>query len=237
MAEDKYGKFHSLSVKEWGLHTDGADYKSYLKTTEKGKLTPQQKEDLDRLKDYEAGSEKEDETSTSYDAGSVDYSKIKSIYGVAGFLSMEDLPDFFLSESNLHTRNFVLSEYKEKSIFQIVEEAKKKVGESGKDKKKDDKENDKETENQEDKTEEQEEKPAEKSKPTLFAIITKGFGGKGESSVSDRENYEENDLHSTIEKYVDENNRQVSNNSNEPISKETREDLENKAQQILDEEQ
>lgn len=236
MAEDKYGKFHSLPVEEWASHTNGSDYKNYLKSTEKEKLSSKEKEDLERLEKYELESGKEDENSASFDPNSVDYEKIKSVYGVAGFLSMDGLPDFFLSESNLNTRNFVLSEFKKKSISKIAKEAQETVDKSGNGKK-DDKKEDKKEEKQDEAQEKPEEKSEKQSKPTLFAVITKGFGGKNKSSTSNREINEENDLHATIERIVDENNKQLSNVSSEPISKETSEDLEKKAQQILDEEQ
>lgn len=235
-----FDKFHSIPVKEWDSHDGGLEYKQYLKKTDKSKLTLDQKDDLKKLEDYENGIGKEEgENSFEFDEEKVDYSRMKTHYGIAFFLSLEDFPKWCLSEVNLHTRNCVISMHKTKSISKIIEIATKKAAKQA-EVKAEEKERKKQNrlfgfgrkeEESEENKEESSEKPKEQPKTTLFTIITKGLDGK--NKLSNREMNEENDLHSTVEKYVEENNK----HSNELISKETSEDLEKKAQQILNDEQ
>lgn len=232
-------KFHTIPVEEWDSYDGGMDYKKFLKSTNKEELSYDQKDDLKRLEEYEQGLGKEDEArSFNFEEEKVDYSRANSLYKLAFLLSLENEPDFFLSEMNLNTRNWVITMHKTKKMSEIVDIAKEKA-EKQLAAQEDVKKN---TEKTSDGGEKQEETP--KKKKGLFAIIVEKANAFCEKSAKDdewflnhRESVEENDLHSTIEKFVDENNRQVSNNSNEPISKETTEDLKKKAQQILDEEQ
>lgn len=229
-------KFHTIPVEEWDSHDGGIDYKKFLKSTNKEELSYDQKDDLKRLEEYEHGLGNEDEArSFNFEEEEVDYSRANNLYKLAFLLSLENEPDFFLSSKNLNTRNWVITMHKTKKMSEIVDIAKEKAEKQLAAQE----DANKKTEKADDGSEKQEEAP--KKKKGLFAIIVekaKGANGKdAERLLNNRESVEENDLHSTIEKFVGENNRQVSNNSNEPISREATEDLKKKAQQILDEEQ
>lgn len=238
MAEsgDKYSKFHSIPVKDWSSYAEGDSYKSYLNSTDKSSLTPAQKDDKTRLEEYEKGSSNEEEsTGREFNESAVDYNRIKDDYGVAFYLSLKDFPDWLISSVNLNIRNYILSEFKSKSIREIVKNARVKLGLASPEgnKKEDNNEKEEKSETQEEAPKNEEKQ--ETKKPSLFALIVKDKN-KGQ------QNSRENNYHSEIEKYVDMNNKEI-NTENKQIEddklmkKEDIENISNKVQEMLDEEQ
>lgn len=163
MAENKkdFSRFHTMPVEEWRTR-GGEDYIRYLKKskTNNVKLEEEEKRDLARLEEYEKSAPSEE---LNFDESAIDWERLKTPYDVAFYLCF---PPFLLSNANKNIQNYVLSEYKKKSISIIAKEANEKLGKG--------KTGDKKGENKgSENSQSKEEENKQDKKPTLWVRLGK----------------------------------------------------------------
>lgn len=189
----------------WSSMPRGNEFKNYLISKrdagKKGELNESEKKCLADLENYLKEHSEEQETEIDYDESAIDWTRLKTNYDVAFYLTF---PDFFLSEANKNIRHFVLSKFKEESVSGIVKYANEQIkkleekanGVKNKDDKKESKEEDKEETKKEEKSSEkgdlQEEKESVTERFSSFSEKDKQDYEKqfGDSVNKDSENKE-----------------------------------------------
>ena len=218
----KFALLEGTDPATWDSHRNGDEYKKFLKrarsTGKYNSLTDKQKKDLKNLDDYEKDNGKTSEDGDlQYNESAIDWERLKTPYDVAFYLSY---PPFLMSKVNKNIQNYVLSEYKKKSILEIVLDANKKLGNNAKgvsNKEKDKKSKNKETkEVNEEKTEEKSEKS---EKPTLWVRFANFCRESNERDSQRWKNSRSNGVESTRE---------------EKMSRETQQAIVDKAKGLLE---
>lgn len=129
---ERFWREHGLAeeVEDWTKYPDGKKLIIHFQEKSKGN------EDLfrgcqsyfDCLSKYQQA--KGNKQDYSFDESKVDYARVKNEMDIAFFLVVRDLPTFLLSERNLHTRNWVISQVDASTPYKtIFETAAKKAKE------------------------------------------------------------------------------------------------------------
>ena len=157
---NSYGKDHQDDVQSWVNHEKGQKLiKHFVSDGKNQELYT----NCDAYKNcFDAYQKSNGDKNYNYDESSVDFNRLQTPYDVSFFIVLDGFPDWLLSTTNQHTKNFVMSRFKEgDSILSIVKVANEKLGKTAaaskddKDAQKEGNESESEEKQEEQKTEEE----------------------------------------------------------------------------------
>ena len=159
---NNYGKDNQDKVESWANHPKGQKLIKHF-------ISDGKCQDLytncDAYKNcFDAYQKVNGDKNYNYDESCVDFNRIQTPYDVSFYIVLDGFPDWLLSVTNQHTKNFVMSRFNEgESILSIVKTANEKLGKTA-DKKgdKDAQENGNESESKDDKEQSQESEEEQK---------------------------------------------------------------------------
>lgn len=158
---NSYGKDHQDDIQSWANHEKGQKLiKHFVSDGKNQELYT----NCDAYKScFDAYQKANGDKNYNYDESSVDFSRLQTPYDVSFYIVLDGFPDWLLSTTNQHTKNFVMARFKEgDSVLSICKAANEKLGKTAA-ASKDDKDAQKEG-NESENEEKQEDKKEEEQK-------------------------------------------------------------------------
>ncbi len=151
---NSYGKDHQEDVESWVNHDKGQKLVKHF--VNDGKCQDLYTNCAEYKNCFDAYQKEKGNTNYNYEESSVDFNRIQTPYDVSFYIVLDGFPEWMLSTTNQHTKNFVMSRFKEgDSILSIVKTANEKLGKKPtKEGDKDSQKEGNESENEEDKEQE-----------------------------------------------------------------------------------